>query len=130
MTLDSSASPLGQWATEAYDAECAGEVRVTSTTGGQKGQKPERFDLIPAGPLKMLARVYGMGCAKYSPRNWEKGYEWSLSYAAMQRHLWAFWGGEDTDPESGLPHVIHAAFHALALAEFMKTHPEMDDRAA
>lgn len=110
--------------------ETTEEVRVTDpNTGGQKGQKPERFDLIPPGPLRQLARVYGMGSAKYAPRNWEKGYSWSLSFAAMQRHLWAFWNGEDIDPESKLPHVIHAAFHALALAEFMNTHPELDDRS-
>lgn len=105
-----------------------GEVRTVSSTGGEKGTKPERFDLIPVEPLTMLARQYGWGAEKYEDRNWEKGFEFSKSYAALQRHVNAFWAGEDTDPESGLPHLAAAAWHAFALMEFGTTHPEMDDR--
>jgi hypothetical protein len=37
------------------------------------------------------------------------------------RHRLAFWNGEDYDPESGLPHLAHAAWHDLAeLAFFLK----------
>lgn len=105
------------------------EVRVTDpTTGGEKGSKLARFDLLPATPLWMLAEHYGRGASKYADRNWERGYKWSLSFAALQRHAWAFWNGEDTDPETGSPHILAVAWHALALAEFMRTHPEMDDR--
>lgn len=96
-------------------------------TGGEKEQKLERFDLMPPEALKAVSRVYGRGAAKYSPRNWERGYAWSLSYAALQRHLNAFWSGNDID-ESGEPHLAHAAFHILALLEYAKTHPEKDDR--
>ena len=108
-----------------------GEIRVTDPdTGAQKGSKPERFDLIPTEPEKWLARVYGMGAAKYDDHNWRKGYAWSLSYAAMMRHLNAFWSGEDLDPESGLPHLAHAAWHCFTLMTFMTEHPEKDDRYA
>lgn len=107
----------------------AGEVRVTNpTTGGAKGTKPERYDLVPVGPLRVLARVYGMGAEKYEDRNWEKGYAWSLSYAALQRHVNAFWGGETFDPESGLHHLGHAMFHCMSMIEWGATHPELDDR--
>lgn len=61
-------------------------------------------------------------------RNWELGYEWSKSFAALNRHLWAFWGGEDIDGETSMPHMIAVAWHALALVEFSITHPEFDDR--
>lgn len=106
-----------------------GEVRTTDPdTGAQKGMKPERFDLIPIGPLTELARHYGVGALKYADRNWEKGYDWSKSYAALQRHLTAFWGGEDLDPETGSKHIIAAMWHAAALAQFMDQHPEKDDR--
>jgi hypothetical protein len=104
------------------------EVRTVSATGGEKGQKLARFDLIPVGPLTELAKHYGRGAQKYADRNWEKGYEWSKNYAALQRHLFAFWDGEDLDPETGTPHVVAVAWHAFALAEFMNTHPEFDDR--
>lgn len=107
------------------------EVRmVDPDTGAAKGSKLARFDLIPAKPLWELAEHYGKGCAKYSSRNWERGYDWSLSFAACMRHLQQFWAGEDIDPETGSKHVIAAAWHALAMAEFMETHPEKDDRPA
>lgn len=101
---------------------------VDPATGGEKGRKLARFDLIPVEPLRLLAEHYGRGARKYADRNWEKGYAWSLSYAALMRHLTAFWGGEDLDAETGSPHIIAAAWHAFALAEYTRTHPEKDDR--
>lgn len=101
---------------------------VNATTGGAKGAKLARFDLIPPDPLRRVAEHYGVGAAKYDARNWEKGYDWSLSFAAMQRHAWAFWNGEDDDPDTGSPHLAAVVFHALAMLEWGKTHPEMDDR--
>lgn len=103
---------------------------VDPTTGGVKGQKLERTDLLPVGPLLKLARHFGVGARKYEDRNWEKGYAWSLSYGALLRHLFAFWSGQDIDPETGSPHMAAVAFHALALLQFMDTHPELDDRPA
>jgi hypothetical protein len=104
------------------------EVRSVSATGGEKGTKLARFDLIPAGPLTQLAEHYGRGAEKYEDRNWERGYEWSKTFAALQRHAWAAWGGEDIDPGTGSPHMVAVAWHALAWLEFMSTHPEFDDR--
>lgn len=108
--------------------ESGGEIRTTSSTGGQKGVKPQRYDLIPVHPLNLLAELYGKGAEKYEAHNYRRGYEYSKSYAAAMRHMTAFWNGEDIDPEMGVPHVICAAFHMFALAEFLKTHPEFDDR--
>lgn len=104
------------------------EVRVTSETGGQKGQKEARYDLLPAVPLRTVAELFGKGAQKYEERNWERGYEWSLSFAALNRHLWQFWNGEDIDEELGKPHLAAVIFHALALLEFSTTHPEFDNR--
>jgi hypothetical protein len=101
---------------------------MTSATGGQKGKKPARFDLLPAGPLWEVAEHYGKGAEKYDERNWERGYAWSLSFAAMMRHAWAWWRGEDVDPENGGHHMAAVVFHALALLEFRTTHPGYDDR--
>lgn len=106
----------------------SGEVRSVSATGGQKGTKLARFDLLPTGALTELAKHYGRGAQKYDDNNWRRGYEWSKNYAAAQRHMNAFWGGEDIDPETGTPHVISAAWHMFALYEFMHDFPEYDDR--
>jgi len=105
------------------------EVRtVDPDTGAEKGMKLERYDLIPAYPLDLTARHYGIGAAKYADRNWERGYAWSKSFAAACRHLWAFWRGEDIDPETGSPHLCAVIFHCFAMLEFGRTHPEKDDR--
>jgi Domain of unknown function (DUF5664) len=79
-------------------------------------------------PLYELAEHYGKGSEKYEDRNWERGYDYSLSYAALCRHLFSWWGGEDIDPETGTNHLIAVAWHAFALSEYTKTHPEMDNR--
>lgn len=106
----------------------AKEVRVTSSTGGEKGSKAARFDLIPPRPLSTIAELYGFGAVKYDDHNWAKGYDWSLSFAALQRHAWAFWNGEDNDAETQLPHMASVAFHAMALIQFMEDHPDFDNR--
>lgn len=104
------------------------EVRSRSSTGGEKGTKPERYDLIPVEALATVARLYGRGAEKYAEHNWRRGYEWSKSYAAMQRHANAFWNGEDIDPEMQLPHLSSVIFHALTLITFMEEQPAFDDR--
>lgn len=101
---------------------------VNEATGGQKGRKLARTDLLPAEALWLLAEHYGKGGTKYADRNWELGVNWSLNYGAALRHLLQFWQGEDTDEETGSLHVIAAAWHCLALATYFKTHPELDDR--
>jgi hypothetical protein len=104
------------------------EVRLTSSTGGQKGDKEARFDLIPARPLWELATLYGRGAQKYAERNWESGYEFHLSFSAAMRHAWSWWNGEDRDPETGVSHLVNAAWHLLNLVQLQITHPEHDDR--
>lgn len=73
------------------------ETRTTSSTGGQKGVKLARFDLIPAGPLKELAEHYGKGARKYANHQWRNGYEWSKSIGAIGRHFNDFMAGKDYD---------------------------------
>lgn len=104
------------------------EVRTTSASGGQKGVKLARYDLIPKGPLHQYAEHLGRGAEKYEEHNWRRGYEWSKSFAALQRHVWAFWGGEDIDEETGSHHLAAVIFHAMAMLEWVDTHPEFDDR--
>lgn len=104
------------------------EIRTTSSTGGQKGVKPERMSLIPVEALEIMGRLYGFGAEKYAAHNWRKGYEWSKSYDSLQRHANAFWRGEDIDEETGLPHLAGVAFHAFTLMIFMQEQPGFDDR--
>lgn len=104
------------------------QMTTDPDTGAQKAGNLERYDLIPISPWRKLAKHFGIGAKKYDDRNWERGYAWSKSYASLHRHLSAFWAGEDIDEETGSPHIIAAAWHCIALAEYMETHPEKDDR--
>jgi len=132
------------------------EVRTTSSTGGQKGVKLERWDLMPVFPLQELAKHFGRGARKYSEHQWRQGFEWSKAYSAMLRHQSAFWAGYDFDVCSNEPdnclhvdvdgkefeqiepdtcynhtgshHIVAAMWQCAVLLEFVRTHPEHDDR--
>ena len=105
------------------------EVRVTDPeTGGQKGRKEAELGFIDPNALLDLAEVAGFGATKYDAFNYVKGYRWSLSINALFRHLLAFCAGEDIDPESGKPHLAHAAWHCLALLTFWRFRRGTDDR--
>ena len=96
---------------------------------GVKGVKDARYDLVPPEATWLEAQVYGKGAEKYAERNWEGGYEWGKSIAAIERHLALFKAGEDLDPETGLPHLAHARWHTGTLLAFMARDIGVDDRA-
>ena len=88
-----------------------------------------RYDLIPIQPLQEVARVFTIGARKYDDRNWEKGLSWGRLYAALQRHANSWWSGERHDQVDGQHHLASVAWCALALMEYERTHPELDDRS-
>jgi hypothetical protein len=105
------------------------EIRVTDPdTGGEKGMKDERLELLPFAALLEVARVYGYGAKKYAVHNWRKGYAWSLSLGALLRHVFIWSCGESIDRESGRHHLAHAAFHCLTLITFEQQGLGKDDR--
>lgn len=123
VTTDITEHPV----TDAYTLP-EGETRTTSSTGGQKGVKDQRYSLLPVEALAEVTELYNFGTQKYAAHNWRKGYEFSKSYDSLMRHANAFWGGENIDPETGKSHLAGVVFHALALMTFVKEHPEFDDR--
>lgn len=105
------------------------EVRVIDPrTGGEKGSKLQRFDLVPPEASWALAEVYGAGTKKYADRNWEKGYAWGLSIAALERHLNLWKRGESIDAETGCYHLMQVCWHAFALFIFELRGLGTDDR--
>lgn len=109
--------------------ESCATANTSEAPQGAKGVKEARFDLIPPDALWQLALVFGKGAEKYAARNWERGFDWSKSYGALQRHLALWWAGEDTDDETGLSHMAHAAWHCLVLLSFTLRGVGVDDRA-
>jgi hypothetical protein len=61
-------------------------------------------------------------------RNWEPGMAWSRCYASALRHLFAWWRGEDKDPQTGLSHLAHCACNILFLLEYQELKRGTDDR--
>lgn len=60
--------------------------------------------------------------------NWRKGFLWTRLIAAAFRHLKSVLQGEDTDPESGLPHVDHIMCCIAFLSAHQKCGYGEDDR--
>lgn len=64
-----------------------------------------------------IGRISAFGAKKYHSRNWlmAPGMAWSSVYESLLRHLLAWQGGEEVDAESGLSHLLHAAWNLMAL---------------
>lgn len=87
-----------------------------------------RIGLVPTELTKEVGKVMSYGASKYSSDNWRKGLPWMGVIDSLERHLLAFKEGEDIDPESGLLHLGHMGCNIAFLLNYMKTHPELDDR--
>jgi hypothetical protein len=86
-----------------------------------------RFDLLPSAALTEVVRVLTFGAEKYAPYNY-LGLEWSRLFAALMRHLWAWWRGEENDPETGISHLAHAGAGVLMLLHCRMRDSGKDDR--
>lgn len=98
------------------------------TEGVKYDDNKPRHDLLPGDALDAIAQVLTYGANKYAARNWENGMAWGRMFAAMMRHAWAFWRGEEIDPESKLPHMAHAACCAMMLLTYFLRSTGDDDR--
>ena len=90
------------------------------TSGAQREKMTSvRYDYMPA---RLVNEAYGAvgthGAEKYDTDNWMKGLPQSQIAGSLQRHLWEYFDGHDFDdgPKgSGLPHVYHILWNAVAL---------------
>jgi len=78
--------------------------------GGKKADSgKDRWDLLPPVALRPIVQVLTFGSHKYGDNNWQKVPDARRRYyAALQRHITAWYEGEPNDSESGLPHLAHA----------------------
>ncbi|MEX3315704.1 dATP/dGTP diphosphohydrolase domain-containing protein [Sulfitobacter sp. PS-8MA] len=91
------------------------------------GGKP-RVDLVPSEFVLATADILTFGAEKYGSRNWEAGMAWGRPYAALQRHMLAWWAGQDTDEETGKSHLHHAACCLAFLIAYEARGAGEDDR--
>ena len=73
-----------------------------------------------------LSNIKSFGAKKYELHNWKRGRGFRDTISSLLRHLMAS-ASEVVDKDSGLPHIDHVVWNALALAEWYRTHPELND---
>jgi hypothetical protein len=97
--------------------------------GGTKHDAEKtRLDLLSSSWLESVGKVLTFGARKYDSHNWRKGIARSRLVGAALRHLLAYNGGEDNDPETGLSHLAHASCCLMFASEMHDTRPDLDDR--
>lgn len=109
------------------------------STAGQVDQGANRLNagkppmhLVALDGLVLVAWVSAFGAEKYSARGWEQAaakrqFSWSDCVRAMLSHLLKLMAGQRNDSESGLPHVGHIAWNALALCTMLVRNNGVDD---
>ncbi len=91
-----------------------------------QGKPP--MGLLPRYSLEQVAAVLGFGAGKYGKHNWRSGIAVQRNLDAALRHIYAANECEDTDSESGLPHLAHAICCLLFALNTIHDQPEFDDR--
>lgn len=86
------------------------------------------MELLPPEFIFGVANILTHGAKKYAARNWEMGMSWSRPFGGAMRHLWKWWGGEKLDPDSGMPHLWHAACNLAFLIAYEERGVGTDDR--
>ena len=111
-----------------WDSAVSGDKTIEAESDFVKHDDVKiRMDLIPPSFLTSTATVLTYGSIKYTDNNWMKCPKWSRYYGALLRHLMAILGGEEVDPESGLPHLWHLNCNAAFLTEFQEVGIGEDD---
>ena len=113
---------------------CA-EKRAQQPSPYSEGRKDDqakvRADLYSGVAYLATCRGLTYGVAKYAAWNWAKGIQYSRVYGALLRHLFAWFAGQEKDPESGLSHLDHAGCCLMFLQHYHE-HPDQyrrfDDR--
>ena len=93
------------------------------------GIKKVPQSVLPSGPLMEMGLGMLEGALKYGSHNYRAiGVRASVYYDATERHLKAFWEGQDLDPDSGLPHIVKAMCCLLILRDAQMMGKCVDDR--
>lgn len=84
---------------------------------------------IPSGPLFELGLAMMEGGRKYGSHNYRAmGARASVYFDAIERHLRAWWEGEDIDPDSGLHHLVKIMGCCVVMRDSQMMGNDIDDR--
>lgn len=115
--------------------DCVNDLRGGRPDGGMaigEGRKDDGgkdpWHLAPFDAFRAIIKVLAFGAGKYAPRNWEQGMAWSRPYAALMRHLSAWWERDPHDPETRFSHLWHAGCCIVFLIAYEIRGIGTDDR--
>lgn len=92
-------------------------------------RKPRCYHAMSAHVRRLVSIGMMEGAMKYGAFNYRPAaVRGSVYYDATNEHMDCWWEGEDTDPDSGLPHVIKAICSLYVLADAIITGNLVDDR--
>lgn len=112
-----------------------GAILYPSTASGYPDGNPKTaigltkpsMSNVPAPALLPMTKAFADGAKKYGRLNWrENGVTASVYYDAAQRHLMAWWDGEDKADDSGVHHLGHA-MACLAIILDAERHAKLND---
>lgn len=99
--------------------------------GKKYDEGKNRMGLVLQGfsnALWEVGRVGTFGANKYGENNWMYLDNAKSRYKdALFRHLFQYMQGKDLDDESGIKHLSHACWNALALLEFELKESESEE---
>jgi hypothetical protein len=102
-----------------------GDVNPKDKVGRSKPQ----LHLVPPALEIWVAKAMENGASRYGAYNWRsKKVSLSCYVSAAKRHLLAYWDGEETASDSGLPHLAHAAACLGIIMDAQATNCLVDDR--
>jgi hypothetical protein len=99
-----------------------------SDDGRKDDSGKDPWHLLPFDAIRAAVKVPAFSVGRYGARNWERGMAWSRCYAALLRHLTAWWEGERSDPDTGYSHLWHALCCCMFLTAFEIRGIGTDDR--
>lgn len=104
----SSSAPKIKTAQDEWEDETIATAYPDDNPKTAYGEAKPKLSDTPTIGIQFLGQVHTNGANKYGRFNWrEHQVSATVYYDAAQRHLMAWFNGEDFDPESGLPHLAH-----------------------
>lgn len=98
-------------------------------------QNKPMMSLIRPEFSRALAEALTYGFTKYNEQRGDiqnylkgEGFHYSRIYDSLQRHLTAWYSGENIDPESGLHHLALASANLMFLHTYEISEKGIDDR--
>lgn len=107
----------------------AESVKKNTNPKDAVGIRKVPYSTIPAEVTAEVGLGMLEGALKYGRHNYRViGVRASVYYDAIQRHINAWWEGEDIDPESGLNHIVKLLTSGYVLRDAMINDNLVDDR--